>query len=153
MIKPSRYLPREDGVSAVIAALYIGFVVGPLLALAIEIGRYAETRALIQQAADLAALAATQEADFVAFQETGLQVLKPTARSVAQTYINSNETLAGSHHISVAVESIDIAQNMTTCTLLADVSELFPSFVGHVTIRVIGTAEMRFSYDGHPLPP
>ena len=143
-----RLLPREDGVSAAIAAIYIGLVVAPLLALAIEIGRYAETRTLIQQAADLAALAAVQEADVAAFENQGTQVLLPTAQGVAQNYINQNETRAGAQHISVAVRGIDIQDNTATCLLDADVSELFPSFIGHVTIRVQGTAEMRFSYNG-----
>ena len=145
--------PRENGVSAVIAAIYIGFVVAPILALSIEIGRYAETRTLIQQAADLAALAAVQEADVVAFQELGVQALLPTARSVAQNYINQNLTRASGQHVTVTVRGIEIQDNVTTCLLDADVSELFPSFIGHVTIRVQGTAEMRFSYDGHPAPP
>ncbi len=133
-------------------AVLLGFVVAPTLALAIEIGRYEETRTLIQQAADLAALAGAQEADAAAFQETGSQVLLPTAQGVAQDYINRNLTLAGSRRITVAVRAISIQGNVAACDMDADVSELFPRFVGHVTIRVTGMAEMRFTRNGQYLP-
>ncbi len=145
-------LAREDGISALWVAVFIGLVIAPLLAFAIEIGRYAETRTLIQQAADLAALAAAQEANLPAFEQAGTQVLLPTAQSVAQDYINQNTTRATAQHITVAVHGITINGNVTTCAVDADVSELFPKFVGHVTIHVTGTAEFRFSQNGQYAP-
>jgi uncharacterized membrane protein len=145
-------LAREDGISAMFAAVFIGLVLAPLLAFAIEIGRYAETRTLIQQAADLAALAAAQEADLPAFEQAGTEVLLPTAQNVAQNYIDQNTTRATAQHISVTVHGITVSQNITTCAVDADVSELFPKFVGHVTIHVTGTAEFRFTQNGQYAP-
>ncbi|MBI5031901.1 MAG: hypothetical protein HZB51_15330 [Chloroflexi bacterium] len=142
-------LQSESGVSYVIAAIFLGVVLGPILALSIEIGRYAETRVLIQQAADLAALAAAQEADVATFQETGNEILLTgNAQRVAQDYINRNLVLAAGHAVTAQVRSIEIEGNSVTANVDADVSELFPKFVGHVTIHVTGLAEMRFTRDG-----
>lgn len=143
---------RESGIATIYTALFIALVIGPLLALGIEIGRYAETRTVIQQAADLAALAAAQEANLLAFQETGTQILLPTAQNVAQDYIARNLDRAKAQHIQVAVRDIAIQGNLATCEVEADVSELFPKFIGHVTIHVIGIAEMRFTSDGRTAP-
>ncbi len=144
-----RLLPNEYGGSTVLTAGFMAFILAPLLALSIEIGRYAESRVLIQQAADLAALAAAQEADVFAFEEYGVQVLKTdTAQSVAQDYIRRNLTFADAQRVSVSVRSVDIVDNFATSNVDADVSELFPRFIGHVTIHVIGTAEFRFTRDG-----
>ncbi len=145
-------LSHEGGFAAMYAAVFIGLVIAPLLALGIEIGRYAETRTLIQPAADLAALAAAQEANLPAFEQSGTEVLLPTAQGVAQNYIDQNTTRATAQHISVAVHGITVSQNVTTCAVDADVSELFPKFVGHVTIHVIGTAEFRFTQNGQYAP-
>ena len=145
-------LPREEGISTLLVAVFMGLVVAPTLALAIEIGRYAETRTLIQQAADLAALAAAQEADVTTFEEAGVEVLLTSARGVAQSYIYQNLTRAAAQKVTVTVRNIAIEGNTATCDLDADVSELFPKFVGHVTIRVKGVAEFRFTHDGSYTP-
>jgi uncharacterized membrane protein len=146
-------LRDEAGVSYVVTAAFLGLVLGPMLAFGIEIGRYAETRTLVQQAADLAALAATQEADVTAFQQTGAQILvSAKAQQVAQNYINQNLVLAPGQHVTAQVQSIQIAGNVTTSFVDADVSELFPKFIGHVTIHVQGTAEMHFTRDGTIAP-
>ena len=149
------FLTSQQGASMVLVAGFIALVVAPLLAFSIEIGRYAESRVLIQQAADLAALAAVQEADVYAFEEYGIQVLKTdTAQSVARDYIRRNLTFADAQRVSVNVRSVEIAENIATSYVDADVSELFPRFIGHVTIHVLGTAEFRFTRDGvrAPLP-
>ncbi len=143
---------REPGISTLWAAAFIGLVIAPLLALGIEIGRYAETRTLIQQSADLAALAAAQEANLPVFEQSGAQVLLPTAQQVAQDYINQNLTRASAQHITVAVQGITISNNVTTCQVEADVSELFPRFIDHVTIHVTGVAEFRFTRNGQYAP-
>ena len=54
--------------------------------------------------------------------------------------------------MTAQVQSIQIAGNVTTSFVDADVSELFPKFIGHVTIRVQGTAEMHFTRDGTIAP-
>ena len=144
-----RRLSDERGVSYIVSAVFLGTVLGPLLALGIEIGRYAETRVLVQQAADLAALAATQEVDFALFQETGQEILvSGRAQQVAQDYLNRNLQLAPTQHVVARVGAIQIAGNVTTSFVEADVTELFPQFVGHVTIQVQGTAEFHFTRDG-----
>lgn len=136
-------LGDERGISTLWVAAFMAFVLAPLLALGIEIGRYAEARTMIQAAADLGALAAAKEADLPHFQQTGEWRLLPKAHSVAKQYAAQNLTFAGKQKISARVTGVNVAGNQVRVGMSADVSELFPAFVGHVTINVIGTAEMR----------
>lgn len=124
------------------ALAYVSFLLVPILALSIEIGRYAEARTLIQSAADLAALAAAKEADFAHFQQTGEWRLLPSAHGVAQRYAADNIQLAGRQNIRARVTGVSVSGNLVRVALSADVNELFP-FVERVTINVIGIAEMR----------
>lgn len=61
--------------------VFFGFILIPIMALGIELGRYYYARAEIAKAADAAALAAASEISQRVFEETG--DLQPTSRTWA----------------------------------------------------------------------
>ena len=74
-----RLFADRRGYSATFWAVFFGFVLVPILALSIELGRYFYARAEIAKAADAAALAAAAEIRTRVFEETG--DLKPTSKT------------------------------------------------------------------------
>ena len=88
-----KILKDRRGYSMTFWTVFFGFVMIPIMALGIELGRYFYARAEIAKAADAAALAAAAEINQRLFEETG--TLKPTSRTWAnaQTIASMNKWL------------------------------------------------------------
>ncbi len=71
-------------------ALFIGFVLIPALALAIELGRYFYAILEVAKAADAAAVSAAAEIDQRTFQDSGSLVPTGKTWSNAQSYVSFN---------------------------------------------------------------
>ncbi len=135
----------ERGYSTVFWAVFIAFVLVPILALASEAGRYARAKGEMYKAADAAALAAAQEADIPYWRATGVLRLSPAAEYYAWGYAAANASYLVGQGIHPHVQSIDVDQvNHTVHVhLTADITRLFPSVVPAVIVHGEGTAEVR----------
>ena len=90
-------------------AVFIGLVMIPALALAIELGRYFYAISEVAKAADAAAFAASAEIDQKVFQDTGSII--PTSKTWrnAQSYVTSNTTglsAKGVHEFVTGIHSV-----------------------------------------------
>ena len=65
---------------------FLTFCIVPLLALALNLGRFFYARAEMYKCADAAALAAAQEVDVPHYLQTGEALLKPSAFDLAGAY-------------------------------------------------------------------
>jgi Flp pilus assembly protein TadG len=125
--------------------IFFGFILIPILALGIELGRYFYARAEIAKAADAAALAAAAEINEMIFEANG--DLQPTIRAWAnaQTYASMNDNYLTNYGIHAFITGISV--NAGTNTVLVQVSanlnRLFPSLVPDVTITESGEAAIR----------
>ncbi len=128
-----------------LVAAFAGFVLVPLLALSVELGRYATAREAVQKAADAAALAAAQEIDYAHFRETGELRFAGSTYSAATYFANLNAGPLTSEGIFVQVVSIGIDEQTDTVHVVcrADVSRFFPSVVPAVVIQREGVAQVR----------
>lgn len=135
---------REAGYSLVWWALFFALVLGPLLALGIEAGRYAEARTEIQQAADLAALAAVRMVDVPHYRETGelrfTSWVAPVATSVFLANLNLGRRQASGGCIGPFVDEATDTITMR-CTAVVDP---FFRYIPMRSITVTGTAQARF---------
>jgi Flp pilus assembly protein TadG len=131
------------GYSTTWVAGYLAFVALPLLALALGIGRWAIAAAEVQEAADLAALAAVRDIDVRTFERTGNVVFSPMVYARAAAYANMNTSYLASRHIQVQVTGISAGGRMVTVRCSADVSPIFPEFLPRLVITREGTAEIR----------
>ena len=71
-------------------AVFIGFVMVPALALAIELGRYFYAISEVAKAADAAAVAAAAEINQRTFQDSGALVPTDKTWANAQSYVSQN---------------------------------------------------------------
>jgi Flp pilus assembly protein TadG len=71
-------------------AVFIGLVLIPALAFAIELGRYFYAISEVQKAADAAAVAAAAEINQRVFQDTGSLIPTSKTWANAQSYVSSN---------------------------------------------------------------
>lgn len=126
-------------------AIFIGFVLAPALAMAIELGRYFYARAEIAKAADAAAVAAAAEIDQAVFQASGELVPTDRTWSNAQMYASRNNGVLAAKGIHAVVTRIDINDGDDTVlvTVSADLSLLFPSIVPQVVVHETGVAKVR----------
>jgi Flp pilus assembly protein TadG len=115
------------GYSMTFWAVFIGLVMIPALALAIELGRYFYAISEVAKAADAAAVAASAEIDQKVFQDTGSLI--PTSKTLgnAQFYVTSNTA-------GLSAKGVDVS---------ADLSILFPSVVPKVLVTQTGVAKLR----------
>lgn len=138
-------LRDRRGYSMTFWAVFIGLVLIPALALAIELGRYFYAIAEVQKAADAAAVAASAEINQQIFQETGNLV--PTSRtwSNAQAYVSSNTAGLSAKGVHAFVTGIQVSSgdNLVRVTVSADLSILFPSVVPRVLVTQTGMAKLR----------
>lgn len=133
-------------------ALYIGFVAVPVLALAIDLGRFFYAKAEVGKAADAAALAGAAYVDFEYFRDTGNIRLLPEASSWASYYAAANSAYLSQFgiHPSVTGMQVDSSNQTVTVTVSANVSALFPSIVPQVVVFERGRAQIRGLTRGGP---
>jgi Flp pilus assembly protein TadG len=126
-------------------AVFIGFVLVPTFAMAIELGRYFYAIAEVAKAADAAAVAASAEINTHAFQDNGSLVPTGKTWSNAQSYVGQNTASLSSKGVNAFVTGIQVSggENMVRVTVSADLSILFPSVVPDVIVSQTGAANLR----------
>ena len=133
------------GYSMTFWAVFIGLVLIPALAFAIELGRYFYAISEVQKAADAAAVAASAEINQRVFQDTGN--LTPTLKTWAnaQSYVSSNTIGLSAKGVHAFVTGIQVSggDNTVRVNVSANLSILFPSVVPNVTVTQTGIAKLR----------
>lgn len=125
--------------------VFFGFILVPIMALGIELGRYYYARAEIAKAADAAALAAAAEISQRVFEETG--DLQPTSRTWAnaQAFASMNNGYLSQYGVNAMVTgiSVDAGEDTVLVEVSANLERLFPSVVPEVIVTERGFAEIR----------
>ena len=126
-------------------AVFIGFVLIPTFALAIELGRYFYAISEVAKAADAAAVAASAEINQRTFRDSGS--LMPTSKTwgTAQSYVAQNTVGLAAKGVHAYVTGIQVSggENMVRVNVSANLSILFPSVVPNVTVTQMGIAKLR----------
>ena len=135
----------KRGYSLTFWAVFIGLVMIPALALAIELGRYFYAIAEVQKAADAAAVAASAEINPQIFQESGSLVPTSKTWTNAQAYVTANTIGLSAKGVHAFVTGIQVGggDNMVRVDVSADLSILFPSVVPKVLVTQTGIAKLR----------
>lgn len=135
----------QRGYTMTFWAVFIGFVMVPAFALAIELGRYFYAISEVAKAADAAAVAASAEINQRAFRDSGS--LSPTAKTWAnaQSYVSQNKGGLSAKGVHAYVTGIQVSgsDNMVRVTVSANLSILFPSVVPNVVVTEVGLAKLR----------
>ncbi len=123
---------------------FMTFCLVPLVALAVNLGRFFYARAEMYKVADAAALAAAREVDVEAYRQTGQIVLLPSAYEIAGHYANLNSGYLTSKRIYPYIAGITVDQERRAVfvQMAANADELVP-LIGRVTLRGQGEAEVR----------
>ena len=125
--------------------VFFGFILIPIMALGIELGRYYYARAEIAKSADAAALAAAAEISQRVFEETG--DLQPTSRTWAnaQAFAGMNNSYLARYGVNAVVTGItvDAGEDTVLVQVSANLEQLFPSIVPSFAVTEVGTAEIR----------
>ncbi len=125
--------------------VFFGFILIPIMALGIELGRYYYARAEIAKSADAAALAAAAEISQQVFEETG--DLQPTSRTWAnaQAFASMNNGYLAQYGVNAVVTGItvDAGEDTVLVQVSANLERLFPSVVPVVIVTESGYAEIR----------
>lgn len=136
---------QATGYSMVFWACFIALVLLPLLALAIEVGRYSFARAEVAKAADAAALAAAIELNRSVFRSTGQVLVTSQAWAEAQAYASLNTgylSALGVHAMVTGIE-VDNANQTVRVVVTANLDRLFPSVVPDIVVSEVGLARVR----------
>ncbi len=124
---------------------FFGFILIPIMALGIELGRFFYARAEVAKAADAAALAAAAEISQRVFEETG--DLQPTSKTWAnaQEYASMNNSYLARYGVYAVVTgiSVDAGNDIVLVRVSANLERLFPSVVPDVMVTESGYAEIR----------
>ena len=140
-----RLLQDKRAYSLTFWTVFFGFILIPIMALSIELGRYYYARVEIAKAADAAALAAAAEISQRVFEETG--DLQPTSRTWAnaQAYASMNNSYLAQYGVNAVVTgiSVDAGNDTVLVQVSANLERLFPSVVPEVTVTENGFAEIR----------
>ena len=138
-------LRDRRGYSMTFWTIFFGFILIPILALSIELGRYFYARAEIAKAADAAALAAAAEISQRVFEDTG--DLQPTSKTWAnaQAFASLNNSYLSRYGVSAVVTGITVDEGEDTVLVQvsANLDRLFPSVVPGVVVTEGGSAEIR----------
>lgn len=126
-------------------AVFIGFVMVPALALAIELGRYFYAISEVAKAADAAAVAAAAEINQRTFRDSGALVPTDKTWANAQSYVSQNTAGLSAKGVHAYVTGIEVSggENMVRVSVSADLSILFPSVVPKVIVSQDGVAKLR----------
>jgi Flp pilus assembly protein TadG len=125
-------------------AIFIGFVMMPIMAMTIELGRYFYARAQVSAAADAAALGAAIEINQRTFRTTGNLVPTDKTWSQAQSMVNANTGMLSAQGIHAWVTGIHVndAANTVQVSVSCNLSRLFPAVVPDVIVTQTGLAEV-----------
>jgi Flp pilus assembly protein TadG len=138
---------RRDnrGYSMTFWAVFIGFVLIPALAFAIELGQYFYAISEVAKAADAAAVAASAEINQRTFQNSGSLVPTSKTWANAQSYVAQNSAGLAAKGVHAFVTGIQVSggDNMVRVNVSANLSILFPSVVPNVTVTQTGIAKLR----------
>ncbi len=123
---------------------FLTFCVVPLMALALNLGRFFYARAEMYKCADAAALAAAQDVDVEHYIQTGEARMTYAAYGDAQAYANMNSDYLARYkiHPQVTGVQVDIDKRIVTVDMAATTSELVP-LLGPITLTGHGVAEAR----------
>lgn len=126
-------------------AVYIGFVMIPALAMAIELGRYFYAISEVAKAADAAAVAASAEINQRTFRDSGSLVPTSNTWANAQSYVSQNTAGLAAKGVRAFVTGIQISggENTVRVNVSANLSILFPSVVPNVSVTQVGIAKLR----------
>jgi Flp pilus assembly protein TadG len=145
MVMKLNLLRDRRGYSLTFWTIFFGFILIPILALSIELGRYIYARAEVAKAADAAALAAAAEINQRVFEETG--DLQPTSKTWAnaQSFASMNNGYLAQYGVHAVVTGISVDANADTVLVQvsASLDRLFPSVVPDVVVTESGYAEIR----------
>jgi Flp pilus assembly protein TadG len=135
-----KLIHERCGYSLTFWTVFFGFILIPILALSIELGRYFYARAEIAKAADAAALAAAAEINERVFRESG--DLVPTARTWAnaQAFASLNNSYLSQYGINAVVTGITVngEENTVLVQVSANLERLFPSVVPDLLVTELG---------------
>ena len=138
-------LRDRRGYSMTFWTIFFGFILIPILALSIELGRYFYARAEVAKAADAAALAAAAEISQRVFEDTG--DLQPTSKTWAnaQAFASLNNSYLSRYGVTAVVTGITVDEGEDTVLVQvsANLERLFPSVVPEVVVTESGFAEIR----------
>ena len=138
---------RRDnrGYSMTFWAVFIGFVLIPALAFAIELGRYFYAISEVAKSADAAAVAASAEINQRTFQNSGSLVPTSKTWANAQSYVSQNSASLAAKGVHAYVTGIQVSggDNTVRVNVSANLSILFPSVVPNVTVTQTGIAKLR----------
>ncbi len=125
--------------------VFFGFIMIPIMALGIELGRYFYARAEVAKAADAAALAAAAEINQRIFEASG--DLAPTGKTWAnaQAFASMNNGYLTQYGVNAVVSGINVNAGAHTVQVQvsANLERLFPSVVPSVIVSESGFAEIR----------
>ena len=126
-------------------AVFIGFVMVPALALAIELGRYFYAISEVAKAADAAAVAAAAEINQRTFRDSGALVPTDKTWANAQLYVSQNTSGLSTRGVHAFVTGIQVngSDNLVRVSVSANLSILFPSVVPKVVVTEVGVAKLR----------
>jgi Flp pilus assembly protein TadG len=140
-----KILKDRRGYSMTFWTVFFGFILIPIMALGIELGRYFYARAEVAKAADAAALAAAAEINQRIFEASG--DLSPTSMtwSNAQTFASMNNNYLVQYGINTVVTRINVDSGRDTVLVQvsANIDRLFPSVVPKVLVTETGQAQIR----------
>lgn len=140
-----KLLHDRRGYSMTFWAVFIGLVLIPALAFAIELGRYFYAISEVQKAADAAAVAAAAEINQRVFQDTGSLISTSKTWANAQSYVSSNTIGLSAKGVHAFVTGIQVSggDHTVQVNVSANLSILFPSVVPNVTVTQTGIAKLR----------
>lgn len=140
-----KIIKDRRGYSMTLWAVFFGFIMVPIMALSIELGRYFYTRAEVAKAADAAALAAAAEINQHLFEYTG--DLAPTSRTWAnaQAFASMNNAFLKRYGVDAVVTGIAVGagKNTVLVQVSANLERIFPSVVPAVIVTESGEAEVK----------
>lgn len=148
----NRLIRSKHGYSLTFWTSFFTFLLIPMLWMAIGIGRYSIAAAEVQEAADLAALAAVRDVDIRTFEASGVTRFSGAAYGRASYYANLNTDYLAAQGIQVHVVSISVDNATRTVRVrcAADVSRLFPPIFPDVVVQRTGLAEVRMRVNQQP---
>jgi Flp pilus assembly protein TadG len=140
-----RMLQDKRAYSLTFWAVFFGFVVVPIMALSIELGRYFYARAEVAKAADAAALAAAAEINQRIFEEEGDLVPTSQTWANAQAFASMNNAYLAQYGVNAVVTGIAVNddEDSVLVQVSANLDRLFPSVVPEVVVSAYGLAEIR----------
>lgn len=124
-------LRARKGFSITWWSVFLAFVLVPLIVLAMGGSRYAIASAEMQEAADLASLAASRDILVQLFETEGyVQWADQVPYWTTERYVNSNTDYLAQHGITVRITRIYIDEEHDTVAVrvAGDLAPLFPDF-------------------------